>query len=120
MRKIILLLGIPTLTILLMLVFHGHQSAYQGNRANMKIAGSIITAIEQYGKEYRNYAKELNELTPHYLDGIPSTTTNHAFLYRRDIEDGYYLCFGQNEMAGFNPFGCCYTPKFGWECTPGE
>jgi len=120
MRKFLLLLGIPTLTILLVLVFHGDKSVDQRNRADMKVANTMITAIELYGKEYQNYPRDVQELCPTFINSIPKTSTGHEFLFRRDIEEGYYLCFGQNEMAGFNPFGCCYTPKFGWECTPGE
>lgn len=99
----------------------GKFSTYtEENQANQKIAEEVISALQKYVTRFGEWPKNLEALVPDYIPSLPKTTRNADFSYRPSSIDGYYLCFGDGKKTNFKQYGCCYNPKFGWDCSPGD
>lgn len=85
--------------------------------ANKRMAEQIISALEKYSQDNRQFPIQLEDLVPQYLSDLPETVEGSKFFYRPDKTVEYYLCF---EISSGKIPGCCYIPQHElWDCTRG-
>jgi len=93
--------------------------AFQDEIASGQEQGNnIIDSLENYYREKGSYPENLEELTPIYLEEIPTTSTDQSFYYKKHEVETYILSF---PLVTKNGVVCGFSRRTSqWECSLGH
>ena len=84
--------------------------------ANQRRASELIQAINTYTHKHGQFPDKLDDLTPEFIDEIPTTVGGRDFDYFRLVNE-YVLSFDVTNVRGL---GCGYSSYLmDWECSFG-